>query len=126
MVVLLLLVFGAGGVVGGISTHVFMKRAMSEAFDFDRWPDRGVRMLDERLGLTEEQRIRVRQVQERLAQRMKTHFKGSLEEAGAILMQAAREVDVELTVEQRMIHGAMIEEMREAFKKHFDIELSEE
>jgi hypothetical protein len=66
---LLLLVFFAGSVTGGVGTYLFTKRALEAAFDFDRWPDRGVRILDERMRLTPEQKVRVRVVQERLAGR---------------------------------------------------------
>jgi uncharacterized membrane protein len=123
---LLLLVFLAGGVTGGVGTYVFTKRALEAAFDFDRWPDRGVRMLDDRLTLTPEQKVRVRVIQEQLAQQMKEHFRDSMAESGRILLSGGAEIDAELTAEQRVIHAEMKRELREGFRQHFHIELPED
>jgi Spy/CpxP family protein refolding chaperone len=123
---LLLLVFLAGGVTGGVGTYVFTKRALEAAFDFDRWPDRGVRMLDDRLTLTPEQKVRVRVIQERLAQQMKEHFRDSMAESGRILLSGGAEIDAELTAEQRVIHAEMKRELRAGFRQHFQIELPED
>jgi hypothetical protein len=125
VVVLLLLVFVAGGVVGGVATYVFTKRALEAAFDFDRWPDRGVRILDDRLGLDPEQKIRVREIQERMARQMKEQFHQSLTESGRILLEFSDEIDVILTPEQRAIHAAMKDELRAGFRQHFGVDLSE-
>jgi hypothetical protein len=123
---LLLLVFLAGGVTGGVGTYVFTKRALEAAFDFDRWPERGVRMLDDRLTLTPEQKVRVRVIQERLAQQMKEHFRDSMAESGRILLSGGAEIDAELTAEQRMIHAEMKRELRAGFRQHFQIELPDD
>jgi uncharacterized membrane protein len=123
---LLLLVFLAGGVTGGVGTYVFTKRALEAAFDFDRWPDRGVRMLDDRLTLTPEQKVRVRVIQERLAQQMKEHFRDSMAESGRILLSGGAEIDAELTAEQRVIHAEMKRELRAGFRQHFQIELPDD
>jgi Spy/CpxP family protein refolding chaperone len=123
---LLLLVFLAGGVTGGVGTYVFTKRALEAAFDFDRWPDRGVKMLDDRLTLTPEQKVRVRVIQERLAQQMKEHFRDSMAESGRILLSGGAEIDAELTAEQRVIHAEMKRELRAGFRQHFQIELPED
>jgi hypothetical protein len=123
---LLLLVFFAGSVTGGVGTYLFTKRALEAAFDFDRWPDRGVRILDERMRLTPEQKVRVRVVQERLAGEMKEHFRQSMAESGRILLSGAAEIDEELTDEQRLIHAEMKRELRAGFRQHFQIELPED
>lgn len=126
MVLLLALVFVAGAVTGGVTTHLMMKRALAAAFDFDRWPDRGMRILDDRLQLTADQKIRIRPIQERLAQTLKEHFAASLTETGHILLLTAREIDDELTPAQRAIHAEMKDELRAAFRKHFAIELPDD
>jgi hypothetical protein len=126
ILLVLLLVFVAGGVTGSVATYLFTKRALEAAFDFDRWPDRGMQILDARLALDPGQKIRIRLIQERLAQRMKEHFHGSLRESGRILLRAADEIDGELTAEQRMIHAEMRLELRAGFRRHFEIELVDE
>lgn len=123
---LLILVFAAGTVTGAVGCHWFTKRAFAAAFDFDRWPDRGVRLLDDRLRLTPEQKPRIRAIQERLARRMKDHFQSSLIGSGRLLLEAGREVHAELTPEQQAIHTEMGREMREAFRRHLHIDLPDD
>lgn len=124
MLGLLLLAFLAGSVSGGVITHVASKRAVVAAFDFDRWPDRGMRVLDRRLGLTPEQKDEVRAIQERLAQRMKRQFHESIATGGEAMLEAGREIDTVLTAEQQALHEEMKHELRAAFRRHFGIELS--
>lgn len=126
LVGLLLLVFAAGGVCGGLVTHYSMKRALAATFDFERWPDRAVRFLDQRLGLSTEQEVEVRAIQERLAERMKQIFRASLTESGETLLSAGREIDEILTPDQRVIHAELKDELRAGFRRHFNLELPAE
>jgi uncharacterized membrane protein len=125
-VLLLLLVFVAGGVTGGYVTHYRTKQALAAAFDFDKWPDRGTELLTEKLKLTPEQRPKIRATQEVIAGQLKEQFHQTMVQVGRYLVEAGRAVDQELTPEQRKIHDEMKREMRAAFKKHFDITLPEE
>lgn len=123
---LLALVFVAGGVIGGMVTNYRMKQALADAFDFDQWPDRGTEMLTAKLKLTPEQQPKIRAIQEEVAGQMKQQFRHTMIEVGRIVVEAGHSVDRELTPEQRAIHDGMKREMRAAFKKHFDITLPEE
>jgi DNA-directed RNA polymerase subunit H (RpoH/RPB5) len=123
---LLVLVFVAGGVAGGIVTHQRLKQALADAFDFDKWPDRGTEMLTSKLSLTPEQRPKIRAIQEDVAGKLKERFRGTMIEVGRDVMEAGRAVDQELTPEQRVVHEEMKREVRAAFKQHFDITLPEE
>lgn len=123
---LLLLVFVAGGVTGGFVTHYRTKVAFADAFDFDKWPERGTEMLTRKLGLTPEQQPKIRATQEVIARQLKEQFRQTMTEVGRLIIEAGRAVDQELTPEQQAIHSEMKREMRAAFKKHFDITLPEE
>jgi Spy/CpxP family protein refolding chaperone len=123
---LLVLVFVAGGVAGGIVTHQRFKQAVADAFDFDKWPDRGTEMLTSKLKLTAEQQPKIHAIQEDVAGKLKEKFRLTMIEVGRVVVEAGRAVDQELTPEQRAIHDEMKREMRAAFKEHFDITLPEE
>lgn len=123
---LLVLVFVAGGVAGGVVTHQRLQRALADAFDFDQWPDRGTEMLTSKLKLTAEQQPRIHAIQENVAGQLKQKFRQTMIEVGRVVIEAGRAVDQELTPEQRAIHAEMKREMRAAFKEHFDITLPEE
>lgn len=125
-VLLLLLVFVAGGVTGGIVTHYRTKLAFADAFDFDKWPDRGTEMLTRKLKLTPEQQPKIRATQEVIARQLKEQFHRTMVQVGRYLVEAGRAVDQELTPEQQALHSEMKRELRAAFKKHFDITLPEE
>lgn len=125
-VIVLALVFFAGGVAGGLFAHQRISRALADAFDFDKWPDRGTEMLTGRLKLTPEQQPKIRAVQEVVAGRLKEEFRQTLVEVGRVVVEAGREVDRELTPDQRKIHDEMKREMRAAFKEHFDLTLPED
>lgn len=124
--IVLLLVFGAGGVTGGLVAHQAIKRALTAAFDFDQWPDRGTAMLTSKLNLTPEQQPKIHAIQEDVAGKLKEHFRRTMIEVGRVVVEAGRETDRELTPEQQAIHDEMKREMRAGFKKHFDITLPEE
>lgn len=123
---LLVLVFVAGGVAGGIVTHQRLKQAVADAFDFDQWPDRGTALLTSKLNLTPEQQPKIRIIQEDVAGRLKEKFRQTMIDVGRVVIEAGRAVDQELAPEQRAIHAEMKREMRAAFKEHFDITLPEE
>lgn len=125
-VLLLLLVFVAGGVTGGFVTHYRTKLAFADAFDFDKWPDRGTEMLTRKLKLTPEQQPKIHATQEVIAGQLKEQFHQTMVQVGRYLVEAGRAVDQELTPEQKALHDEMKREMRAAFKKHFDITLPEE
>jgi uncharacterized membrane protein len=123
---LLVLVFVAGGVAGGIVTHQRLKQAVADAFDFDKWPDRGTEMLTSKLKLSPEQQPKIHAIQEDVAGKLKEKFRQTMIEVGRVVIEAGRAVDHELTPDQRKIHDEMKREVRAAFKKHFDITLPEE
>ena len=125
-ILLLGLVFVAGGVAGGVVTHIYLQRALREAFDFDHLPDRAMKVLDERLILKPEQEPRIRAHVTNMAARMKAHFRAAMMETGQMVIATGRLVDQELTAEQRAIHAEMKREFREGMQKGMNITLPEE
>ncbi len=124
--VLLTLVFIAGGVAGGVATHFYIQRVLAEAFDFDRLPDHAMKVLTDRLSLQPEQEPKVRAHVTAMAAKLKVHFRTAVTAAGQLVVASGRLVDQELTPEQKVVHAEMKREFREGMQKGMNITLPEE
>jgi hypothetical protein len=125
-IVLGVLLFGAGGVVGSVVTHQFIKHALTQAFDFDAWPDGIVRTLDDKLTLTGDQKSRIRAISEAMAGQLKATLKNSLNDSGRIIVHAQHQIDDVLTPEQRTIHAEMKARFRASLKEGLGFTLPDE
>jgi len=125
-IVLFVLVFFAGGVVGGLITDYVGKRAFVRAFDFERWPDGMIHGLESKMTLTVDQKAKLRVIGERLATRMKSTLDGAIADSGRVIVDAQREVDLVLTPEQRVVHAQMKADFRKGLKDGLGVTLPEE
>lgn len=126
MVLLLVLVFLAGGVTGSVVTSFLGKRALARAFNFDLWPDGIVRALEERMTLSAGQKTKVQEIGEDLAKKMKNTLNNAIAESGRIIVDAQQQIDQVLTPEQRIIHAQMKEEFRTHLKEGLNVTLPPE
>jgi hypothetical protein len=125
-VLLLVLMFLAGGVVGSVVTGYVGKRALAGAFDFDRWPDGMIGELEKNMTLTADQKVEIRAIGERLAARMKSTLDEAIADSGRVIVDAQREVDAVLKPEQQIIHARMIAEFRQGLKEGLGVALPDE
>lgn len=123
---LLLLVFLAGGVTGSVVTNYVGKIMLARAFDFNRWPDAMVKVLQDKMELTAEQQQEVRKIGEDLARKMKSTLDNAVADSGRIIVDAQREIDAVLTPDQRKIHAEMKAEFRQHLKDGLGITLPKE
>lgn len=126
IVLLLVLVFLAGGIAGSVVTNLIIKRALTQAFDFDRWPDGMVKVLEENMDLSDEQKIELRAIGTRMASQIKGTLEGAVASSGEIIVESQREVDAVLNPEQRIIHARMKAEFRRHLKEDLGVTLPEE
>lgn len=126
IVLSLLLVFLAGGVVGGVLTHQAIKRALEKSFKFETWSAGTVHVLQKELNLTPGQREKITVIADDMAQELKETFSKSLDQSGHIIVKTSKRIDQELTPEQRAIHAEMKRKLRASLKKDFNIVLPEE
>ncbi len=125
-ILLLLLVFIAGGVAGSLITGYLGKRALARAFDFSLWPDGMIQGLEQEMTLTAEQKVKLREIGGRLAERMQSTLDAALASSGRIIVDTQREVDAVLDQEQRLIHARMKAELREGLKQGLGVTLPED
>ncbi len=125
-ILLLVLVFLAGGVTGGLVTDYVGKRALARAFDFDRLPDGLLHELERNMTLTPDQKPKLRAIGEQLAKRMKTTLDGAIAGSGRAIVDAQHEIDLLLTSEQKVIHARMKADFRKGLKEGLGVTLPEE
>lgn len=126
IVLLLLLVFVAGGVAGSLVTGHFAKKALARAFDFSLWPEGMIHGLENEMTLTDGQKAALLAIGERLAGRMQTTLNSALAESGRAIVDAQREIDAVLDADQKVIHARMKADFRKGLKEGLGVTLPEE
>lgn len=126
IILLLVLVFLAGGIAGSVVTHVVLKQMLSQAFDFDRWPDGMVKVLEDNMELSGEQKAELHAIGTRMASRLQGALDGAIANSGSIIVETQREVDAVLTPEQRLIHARMKADFRKHLKEDLGVTLPDE
>ncbi len=122
----LVLVFGAGLVTGSVATHHLVKRRLEHALNFDHWKAGVMHELQSKLNLSQEQHAKIETLLDQRGQQMCGVFSHTFAECGQVLVQLQREIDHELTPEQRQIHEEMKWSFRAELKKRFNYDLPPE
>jgi len=122
----LALVFGAGVVVGSVGTHHLIKRGVEHALNFDRWKAGVMHDLQAKLNLTAQQHAKIEALLDLHGHEMRGSFSRTFSECGQVLVQLQREIDQELTPQQREIHAEMKRGLRAELKKRFNYDLPPE
>ena len=123
LVAVLVLVFLAGGVAGSMTTVVLLKRGLVQGLKFEHWTDAVMRTLRKDLQLTLEQEPRVRALVETTGRQLKATLDEGIAESGRIVVELGRNLDRELTPEQRPIRQRKEDEFRQRLKEDLEIEL---
>lgn len=126
VVVGLALVFVAGAVSGSVATQQFIKHGLERALNFDRWKAGVLQVLQSKLSLTPEQHEKIGALVDQRGREIRAAFTRTFNESGHILVQLQRQIDQELTPEQRAIHDRMKRDFRAELKKKFNFDLPEE
>jgi hypothetical protein len=119
----LILVFGAGVVVGSVGTHHLIKRGVEHALNFDRWKAGIMHDLQAKLNLTTQQHAKIEALVDLHGREMRGSFSKTFNECGHVLVQLQCEIDQELTPQQRQIHEEMKRGLRAELKKRFNYDL---
>lgn len=126
ILLVLLLVFAAGGGVGAAWTLVQLKHRFERATHYENWVNGAMDGLQRDLRLTPEQVPKVRVLVEATGAEMKECLTRTVTEAGGILARFGRRLDSELSPEQRVLHAQKAKEFREGVRKGLNIELPTE
>jgi hypothetical protein len=122
----LVLVFGAGTVSGIVGTHYFIKRGIERALNFEHWKAGVMNVLQSKLNLTSQQHEKIEELLDQHGREIHGTFSRTFNDCGHILVQLQRQIDQELTPQQRAIHEQMKQQFRAELKKKFNFDLPEE
>ena len=113
----LVLVFGAGMVVGAVSTGVMIHRAFARSMQFDHWTAKSTEIIAKKLHLTPEQRVQAQVIVEATNQKLRSTFTAAINESGQTIMASSREMDKLLTPEQQAANREFLANFFRPWKK---------
>jgi Spy/CpxP family protein refolding chaperone len=122
----LLVVFAAGAVTGSVGTHQFIKHGVKRALNFEHWKAGVMQSLQTKLKLTAEQHQRIENIVENHGREIHGCFAHAFGDSSQILVRLQKQIDQQLTPEQRAIHAQMKKDFRAELKKRFNFDLPEE
>ncbi len=123
VILAIILVFGAGGVLGSALTVVHFKRAFERGFTVANWTAEGMKFMQKELKLSPEQQPKIRAILADTGGQFKESFGRAIRESGTNLVASWHRADQELTPEQRVIYQRKCQEFRETLQKKLKIEL---
>lgn len=122
----LVLVFAAGAVTGSVATHHFIKRGIEHALNFEHWKAGVMHELQSKLNLTPDQHASIEALLDQHGREMRGTFSNAFNECGHTLVQLQREIDRQLSPQQRETHEQMKRCLRAELKKKFNYDLPPE
>lgn len=122
----LVLVFCAGVVTGSVLAHYGVKRGVQRALDFDLWKAGVMHELQTKLDLTAQQHAKIEALVDQHGREIRGSFASTFKECGQFLVELQREIDRELTPQQREIHEQMKRQFRAELKKKLNYDLPPE
>ena len=122
-VLVLLLMFVAGGITGSVVTAVGFKHAFEQILSPDAWTDRSMRIMQKDLSLTPKQQPEVKAVLDATWRQIGGNFGPAVNESGTNLVAGWHRIDQLLTPEQQAKFQQECRFFRERLKEDLKIEL---
>jgi len=126
VILAVILVFAAGGMAGSVLTMVRFKRQFERGFNAESKTAELMRELQRDLNLTPEQRPRIQAILIDRGHKFEGCFGKAMRESGTNMVAAWKQIEVELTPEQRVIFQRKCQKFREGVKKNLKIDLPQE
>lgn len=126
VILVLLLVFAAGAVLGGVVTMRFCKQAFARGFDVEHKVAGIMNDLQRDLQLTPEQRPKLKAILLDTGHRLEGNFGRAMRESGTNVVATWRQIEAELTPDQRAIFQRKCQKFRDGVKQDLKIDLPRE
>lgn len=117
VILAVVLVFAAGGVTGAVVTTLSFKRAFERGFDVENKTTKVMKELQRDLNLTPDQQPKIRAILIDTGHQFEKSFGQAMKESVTNLVASWKQVERELTPEQRVIFRHKCEKFREGSKK---------
>ena len=126
VILTILLVFAAGTVTGSVLTMLHLKRAFEHSLNSAHWTSDAMKDLQKDLNLTPEQQPKIRSILDDTGHEFKESFGHAIRESGTNLVASWKQIERELTPEQRVIFQRKCQKFRDGLKKGLKIDLPPE
>jgi hypothetical protein len=122
-ILVLVLVFAAGGAAGSALTVVHFRSAFIASFRAEHWVEEAMKAMNRDLSLTVEQQAPIRTIVSETVSEVGDSFGFAIRESGTNLVASWNRIELLLTPEQRVIHQQKTQEFRDGVKKAMKIDL---
>jgi hypothetical protein len=126
VILVLVLVFVAGGVIGSVATMLHFKRSFEHGFDVENKVAWIMKDLQKDLNLTPEQQPKIKAILLDTGHKFEGSFGLAMRESGTNMVAAWKQIEAELTLEQRPIFQRKCQKFREGVKKDLKLDLPPE
>jgi hypothetical protein len=123
VILLLILVFAAGGVTGSVVTSLLNKRAFLRGFDVEHKTDEAMSDLQRELKLTPEQQPKIKAILLDTGHKFERSFGQAFKDSGTNLVSAWKQIGKELTPDQKIVFQRKCQKFREGVKKSLKADL---
>jgi Spy/CpxP family protein refolding chaperone len=126
VILVLILVFAAGGVTGSVVTMLQLKRNFEHGFDVESKTTKEMQELQKELNLTAEQRPKILAILLDSGHKFESNFGLAMRESGTNIVESWKLIEKELTPEQRGIFQRRCQKFREGMKNNLKVDLPPE
>ena len=123
VILVLVLVFAAGGVTGSIATVHHFKRGFERGFSVESKTAREMQELQKELHLTTEQQPKIKAILLKNGHKFEACFGNAMRESGTNIVESWKQIEQELTPEQRVIFQRRCQKFREGLKTNLKVDL---
>jgi Spy/CpxP family protein refolding chaperone len=123
VILVVILVFAAGGVTGSVGTLGYLKFKFAHGFNSEMKTAREMQELQKELNLTAEQQPKIKAILLDTGHKFESSFGQAMRESGTNTVESWKLIEKELTPEQRVIFQRRCQKYRENIKNSFKIEL---
>jgi hypothetical protein len=123
VILVVILVFAAGGVTGSVGTIVYLKRHFARGFSVESKTAREMEELHKELNLTPEQQPKIKAILLDNGHKFESNFGLAMRESATNTVESWKLIEKELTSDQCVIFQRRCEKYREEMKKTLKIDL---
>jgi Spy/CpxP family protein refolding chaperone len=123
VILVVILVFAAGGVTGSVGTVAYLKLKFARGFNMESKTAREMQELQKELSLTPEQQPKIKAILLDNGHKFESCFGHAMRESGTNTVESWKLIEKELTPDQRIIFQRRCQKYREEIRNTFKVDL---